>query len=91
MRIKLLEAMVRGKAIVTTSIGAEGLKNSPGITVVNEPQAFAAAIQHLVDDQAFRMAQGAAAQAHARATFAGRRCSRVFACFVSCLWNPSPA
>ncbi len=70
MRIKLLEAMVRGKAIVTTSIGAEGLKNSPGITVVNEPQAFAAAIQHLVDDQAFRMAQGAAAQAHARATFA---------------------
>jgi glycosyltransferase involved in cell wall biosynthesis len=70
MRIKLLEAMVRGKAIVTTSIGAEGLKNAPGISVANEPKAFAEAIQRLVEDKDYRFAQGAAAQAHARATFA---------------------
>jgi glycosyltransferase involved in cell wall biosynthesis len=70
MRIKLLEAMVRGKAIVTTSIGAEGLQNAPGIAVANDPVAFAEAIQRLVDDKDFRMSQGAAAQAHARATFA---------------------
>jgi hypothetical protein len=70
MRIKLLEAMVRGKAIVTTSIGAEGLQNAPGIAVANDPVAFAEAIQRLVDNKDFRMSQGAAAQAHARATFA---------------------
>ena len=70
MRIKLLEAMVRGKAIVTTSIGAEGLKNAPGISVANEPKAFAEAIQRLVEDKDYRLAQGVAAQAHARATFA---------------------
>ncbi len=70
MRIKLLEAMVRGKAIVTTSIGAEGLKNAPGIAVEDDPSTFAAAIQRLVQDPEFRIQQGKAAQEHATATFA---------------------
>lgn len=70
MRIKLLEAMVRGKAIVTTSIGAEGLKNAPGLAVEDDPSAFAAAIHRLVQDPAYRIQQGKAAQEHAHATFA---------------------
>ena len=70
MRIKLLEAMVRGKAIVTTSIGAEGLKNAPGIAIADQPKDFAWAIQRLLEEDEFRKHQGLAAQAHARATFA---------------------
>ncbi|MDG1252581.1 MAG: glycosyltransferase [Schleiferiaceae bacterium] len=70
MRVKLLEAMVRGKAIVTTSIGAAGLKDAPGVLIADRPEEFAEAIRRLVDNTEFRQSQGRAARAHALATFA---------------------
>ncbi len=70
MRIKLLEAMARGKAIVTTSIGVEGLENAPGISIANSPEAFAQAIKKLIADEAFRHECGERAMKHARSTFA---------------------
>jgi len=70
MRIKLLEAMARGKAIVTTAIGAEGLEGAPGVLIADRPEDFAQAIRQLSENQAFRQSQGQAARAHALATFA---------------------
>jgi polysaccharide biosynthesis protein PslH len=70
MRIKLLEAMVRGKAIVTTSIGAEGLKSAPGILIADNPEDFSQAIHRLLYDATFREEQGRLAMHHARTTFA---------------------
>ena len=71
MRIKLLEAMVRGKAIVTTSIGAgNGLKSAPGILIADNPEDFSQAIHRLLYDATFREEQGRLAMHHARTTFA---------------------
>ncbi len=52
IRIKILEAMAAGKAVVTTSIGCEGIKVAPGknIMVADTPQAFADNVLHLLDD-----------------------------------------
>ncbi len=72
MRIKLLEAMMRGKAIVTTSLGAEGLKAEHGthLLLADSAADFAAALDLLATDEARRTAMGRAAADHARAHFA---------------------
>jgi len=70
MRIKLLEAMARGKAIVTTGIGAEGLNGAQGVFVTDSPEGFAQAIIQCVRDDHFRISQGKASRAHAVANFA---------------------
>jgi glycosyltransferase involved in cell wall biosynthesis len=45
-RLKIVEAMAMGKAIVSTTLGAEGIEAVPGrdILVADEPAAFAAAV-----------------------------------------------
>jgi sugar transferase (PEP-CTERM/EpsH1 system associated) len=55
-RLKLLEAMAMGKAIVTTSVGCEGLAVQPGehLLVADAPTAMAQAIVRLIDDTALR-------------------------------------
>jgi len=70
MRIKLLEAMARGKAIVTTQIGAEGLYGAQGVLAVDSPEEFAEAINQCICDDQFRIHQGKASRAHAVAKFA---------------------
>jgi sugar transferase (PEP-CTERM/EpsH1 system associated) len=49
-RLKILDALAMGKAIVSTSIGCEGLAVTPGhdILVADEPQAFAQAVLQLL-------------------------------------------
>ena len=49
-RLKIVEAMAMGKAIVTTTLGMEGIKAVPGrdILVEDEPEAFAAAVSRLL-------------------------------------------
>jgi glycosyltransferase involved in cell wall biosynthesis len=51
-RLKIVEAMAMGKAIVSTTLGAEGIEAVPGrdILVADEPAAFAAAVGHLLDE-----------------------------------------
>jgi glycosyltransferase involved in cell wall biosynthesis len=71
MRIKLLEAMARGKAIVTTSLGAEGLNAIHGthLLLADSPTEFAAALDQLHLNSELRTKLGAAAADHARTHF----------------------
>ena len=51
-RLKILEAMAMGKAVVSTSLGAEGLNVVPGrdLLIADDPRSFAAHIRHLLDN-----------------------------------------
>jgi len=66
-RLKIYEAMAAGKAVISTSVGAEGLQVNPekDIWIADEPRAMAqAVIQLLEDDQLrFRLGRAAAEQA----------------------------
>jgi glycosyltransferase involved in cell wall biosynthesis len=49
-RLKIFEAMAMGKAVVSTTIGAEGLPVTPGadIVIADQPDAFAGAVVRLL-------------------------------------------
>jgi polysaccharide biosynthesis protein PslH len=51
-RLKIVEAMAMGKAIVSTTLGAEGIEAIPGrdLLIENEPAAFADAVNRLLSD-----------------------------------------
>ena len=55
-RLKILEALAMGKAIVSTSVGAEGLdlKDGEEIFIADEPKAFADAVTRLLTDASLR-------------------------------------
>ena len=55
-RLKIFEAMAMGKAVVSTTIGAEGLPVTPGqdIVIADEPAHFAQAVVDLIRDDAAR-------------------------------------
>ena len=55
-RLKILEAAASGKAIVSTSLGAEGLDFVPGrdLMIGDSPPEFAEAVTHLMRDRARR-------------------------------------
>jgi polysaccharide biosynthesis protein PslH len=63
-RLKLLEAMAMGKAIVSTRIGAEGiaLRDGREALLADSAEEFAAAISRLFDDRALRLRLGSAAR-----------------------------
>ncbi|MDQ4025272.1 MAG: glycosyltransferase family 4 protein [Actinomycetota bacterium] len=56
IKVKMLEAMGRGKAIVTTTVGAQGLDAFAGsaFLVEDHPAAFAHAVVALLDDRRLR-------------------------------------
>jgi len=51
-RLKIFEAMAMGKAVVSTTVGAEGLPVTPGqnIVIADEPARFAQAVVHMIRD-----------------------------------------
>jgi polysaccharide biosynthesis protein PslH len=55
-RLKIYEAMAMGRAVVSTSVGAEGLDvhNGQDIILADEPGRFATAITMLLNDNALR-------------------------------------
>ena len=55
-RLKILEALAMGKAIVSTSVGAEGLalKDGEEIFIADEPTVFAEAVTRLLTDASLR-------------------------------------
>lgn len=59
-RLKILEAMAAGRAVVSTGKGAEGLVLSPtyDIWIADKPDRFASAVTSLLEDQAKRRALG---------------------------------
>jgi glycosyltransferase involved in cell wall biosynthesis len=63
-RLKLLEAMSAGKAIVTTSIGCEGIEGTDGthFIVADTPKDFAKAIIKIIHDPALRIRLGNSAR-----------------------------
>lgn len=61
-RLKILEALAMGKAVVSTSVGAEGLDVVPerDLLVADDPEQFAAQIKRLLDDPDLAARLGAA-------------------------------
>lgn len=57
-RTRILEAAAVGKAVVTTSIGAEGIEVGDDALVADEPAALAAVVRRLLDDPAQAEALG---------------------------------
>jgi len=55
-RLKILEGMSMSKAIVSTSVGAEGIDHSDGKDIIlkDDPQAFCDAVVELLDDANLR-------------------------------------
>jgi glycosyltransferase involved in cell wall biosynthesis len=70
-RLKLLDAWAMGKAIVSTTIGAEGLGARHGETMLlaDTADAFADAIASVLRDEALRRRIGAAARREAEERF----------------------
>jgi sugar transferase (PEP-CTERM/EpsH1 system associated) len=63
-RLKIFEAMAMGRAVVSTTVGAEGLPVSPGrdIVIADQPRQFADAVVALIRDADARRALQAAAR-----------------------------
>jgi glycosyltransferase involved in cell wall biosynthesis len=64
-RLKIVEGMAMGKAIVSTTLGAEGIDAVPGrdILVADDPAAFAGAVVRLLRDPALGASLGASGRA----------------------------
>jgi glycosyltransferase involved in cell wall biosynthesis len=64
MRIKILEAMAHGKAVVATSLGAEGIAARGGehLLIADDADSFAAAVARLLADPSEAATIGAAAR-----------------------------
>ncbi len=64
-RLKVLEAMAMGRALVSTTLGVEGLAVADGreLCLADEPEAFAQTVAELLGDEARRQALGRAARA----------------------------
>lgn len=63
IRVKIIEAMAAGKAVVTTTVGARGIEYTDGenLLIANTPTEFARQIKRLVDDPGYCLQVGAAA------------------------------
>jgi glycosyltransferase involved in cell wall biosynthesis len=63
-RLKIVEGMAMGKAIVSTTLGAEGIEATPGedILIEDHPKAFADAVNRLLDDPQLAVRIGEAAR-----------------------------
>ena len=90
-RLKIFEAMAMEKAIVTTSVGAEGLPVRDGehLLIADTAPAFAAAVLRLLRDPAYAAALGTRAAALVRSQFGWDRAGEQFADI--CLQTAIPA
>ena len=74
-RLKIVEAMAMGKAIVSTTLGAEGIEAVPGrdLLIEDQPAAFANAVSRLLNDHssAARIGQSARRLAVERYAWSG--------------------
>jgi glycosyltransferase involved in cell wall biosynthesis len=63
-RLKMVDAMAQGKAIVATRVGAEGIAGEDGrhFVLADDPDAFAARVVHLLRDEEARRRLAAAAR-----------------------------
>lgn len=63
IRVKIIEAMAAGKAVVTTTVGAQGIEYTDGenLLIADTPEQFARQIKRLVEDQDYCAKVGEAA------------------------------
>jgi glycosyltransferase involved in cell wall biosynthesis len=73
-RLKVVDAMAQGKAIVSTSLGAEGIEGEDGVHFVlaDDAEAFAGRVIELLGQPAERRRLGEAARARAESHYAWR-------------------
>ena len=77
-RLKIVEAMAMGKAIVSTSLGAEGIEAVPGrdILIADEPAAFADAVGRLLAEPDLAVQIGSSARQLSEARYSWSSASR---------------
>lgn len=70
-RLKLLQAMAAGKAIVSTTVGAMGLdaRDEEQLFLADDPLTFAASVYNLMTDEEKRQKLGRRAQKFVHANF----------------------
>jgi sugar transferase (PEP-CTERM/EpsH1 system associated) len=75
-RLKILEAFAMQKAVVSTSLGCEGIAVEPGrhLVVEDQPDAFAEAVTTLLRHPEQRAAYGAAGRALVEAAYSWEQC-----------------
>ena len=94
-RLKILEAMAMGKAIVSTRIGAEGigLVDGDSACLADTPEAFAAAINRLLDNPELRnrlsVRARELAEQHYGWTVIGERLLASYESLLQSLTNPA--
>lgn len=83
-RLKIYEAMAMEKAIVSTTIGAEGLPVRDGVELLlaDTPEDFAGAVERVLNDEKFASALGARARALVRERFGWSKASESFAAIL---------
>lgn len=71
-RLKILDAWAMGKAVVSTSIGCEGLDAIDGLNILvrDNPVSFAEAVQQVLHDKALRQRLGEQARMTIETTYA---------------------
>ena len=74
-RLKILEALAMGKAVVSTTVGAEGLNLVDGeeILIADEPRTFAEAVLRLLTDASLRRKIGENGRARVERDYDWRR------------------
>ena len=83
-RIKIFEAMAMGKAVVSTTLGAEGLPVTHGknILLADHPREFASAVIRVLRDREFAAGLGRAARALVEQQFTWKAAASQFEAIV---------
>ncbi|MFZ0636610.1 MAG: glycosyltransferase [Candidatus Acidiferrales bacterium] len=92
-RIKIFEAMAEGKAVVSTSLGAEGLPvtHDQNIILADQPDSFAARVVALMQDAQKRDVLGQAARRLVEENYSWSTVARQFAEVLASVAKPSAA
>ena len=80
MRVKLLEFFAAGKAVVSSSIGAEGNEGNDGehLLICDTDASFAEAVLELLEDRSARQSLGSAAHELAISRYGSERIAKAF-------------
>jgi polysaccharide biosynthesis protein PslH len=90
-RLKIVEAMAMGKAIVSTSLGAEGIEAVPGrdLLIEDQPEAFADAVNRLLGDAVLAACIGQSARRLAVERYSWSVAARALEGFYRCILEAS--
>jgi succinoglycan biosynthesis protein ExoO len=85
LKIKLIEALAQGKAVVATEATLQGVEQDVGrvVSAADDPADFAAAVIRLLSDEKLRLAQASAALELARTNFSPAACYSELLAFVA--------